>query len=312
MAKRIATLRSGVSYDGIGLLDSLARDTYVDYTAAYNEASKKYLARLEEKQNVENYRSCIAELQKLEPYERALKMRALLMHAARNESQTMLFAYDAAELDTILSPLLPMAAEIMPGENTRLPQYYGDQMMIELSSFNIEQFLNISSSMFERMVAKKIMDPENYDLTAEEQEKIVEQFCVTKLDEIKKLQHGNMIYDFLLNVISFCKAETFTDTYSYRSVTGFAVTEENTGKYGGDGFWFQNPGNEKLATILKDCLAYNLLEKATTTQGKKDQQWSVFYLNRWLCAYAHLPLGHGGWRKLTLSKLNKWVEPAKK
>ena len=163
-----------------------------------------------------------------------------------------------------------------------------------------------------RMVAKKIMDPENYDLTAEEQEKIVEQFCVTKLDEIKKLQHGNMIYDFLLNVISFCKAETFTDTYSYRSVTGFAVTEENTGKYGGDGFWFQNPGNEKLATILKDCLAYNLLEKATTTQGKKDQQWSVFYLNRWLCAYAHLPLGHGGWRKLTLSKLNKWVEPAKK
>lgn len=308
MAKRIATLRSGVSYDGIGLLDSLAHNSYLDYSSVYNEAFKRYVSRFESLHNYKNFRTCLSNMKELEPYERALKTRALLMYAARKDSELLLFDYDSEDLDSLLQPFLPLAEEMLPGENTKLPQYYGAQTLIELSSFNIEQFLNLSSLMFDRLVANKIIDPDNYDLSAEDQEIIINKFCIAKLDEIKRLRHGNMIYEFLINVISFCKTETFTDSYSYRSVTGFAVSEENSCNFGKDGFWFQNTNNEKLAMILKDCLAYNLLEKATTTQGKKDQQWSVFYLNRWLCAYAHLPLCRGGWRKIALSKLNKWVE----
>ena len=40
---------------------------------------------------------------------------------------------------------------------------------------------------------------------------------------------------------------------------------------------------------------------------KKDQKWTIFYLNSWLCACAHLPLERGGWRPLTLHKLNSWL-----
>ena len=83
--------------------------------------------------------------------------------------------------------------------------------------------------------------------------------------------------------------------------------DENTGKYGTDGFWFQDEVNADLAVILKDCLAYNFLEKQPTIQGKKDQKWTVFYLNSWLCAYSQLPLRRGGWRKVSLPKLKKWV-----
>ena len=90
-------------------------------------------------------------------------------------------------------------------------------------------------------------------------------------------------------------------------MTGFAVKEENNGKLGKDGFWFQAPDNDELATIMKDCLAYNFLMKQSVTQGKKDQKWTIFYLNSWLCAYAHLPLERGGWRHITLHKLNSWL-----
>ena len=76
---------------------------------------------------------------------------------------------------------------------------------------------------------------------------------------------------------------------------------------GKDGFWFQEEANDELSTILKDCLSYNFLMKQGITQGKKDQKWTIFYLNSWLCAYAHLPLERGGWRPLTLHKLNSWL-----
>ena len=313
MARGIAALRSGVSHDGIVLFTSMANDSFESYTEVYNDASKKYLAQLSKLSNYDNFRDCAEHLNDEDPYERVINSRAMLMYASRqSEIGLRLFPYDIAEMDGILTPLRPAAQEILPGEVHRLPQYYGVQTLIDLSSQNIEQFLNLSSKMYEVMAAKKIMEPSNYVLTAEEQDKIVKKFCEDKLNDIKRLTRGNKIYDFLMQMITMCQQETFTPTYSYRTVSGFAVKEENSGQFAGDGFWFQEPAYGELAVVLKDCLAYNLLDKVSTIQGKKDQKWTVFYLNRWLCAYAHLPLTYGGWRKLSLNKLNKWINPSKR
>ena len=103
---------------------------------------------------------------------------------------------------------------------------------------------------------------------------------------------------FISHVIEFCRKETFTDAYSYRTVTGFAILEENALVYGSrKGRWFVDDNNVKISEVLRLCLAYNLLERISSTQGKKEQEWSVFYLNRWLCAYAKLPL----------SKVTEWI-----
>jgi hypothetical protein len=64
---------------------------------------------------------------------------------------------------------------------------------------------------------------------------------------------------------------TFTPSYSYRSVTGFAVKEENSGKWGKDGFWFQEEANDELSTILKDCLSYNFLMKQGITRKERPE-----------------------------------------
>ena len=309
MVKNISTLRSAFSTDGIILASALARDTTINYKALYNEASKKYQSQLEKLHNYDNYQECVAAINTQDPYERVLNMRALLMHASRQGSGGVmnLFGYTAQDLEWIVGPLMPMVKEVMPGEIAKLPQYYGFSTLIDLASQNVEQFLDLSAKMYELLVAKKISDPSHYVLTAEEQDGIIREFAKNRLEDIKRLPRGNKIYGFLMHLIDFCREVTFTPSYSYRSVTGFAVKEENSGKWGKDGFWFQEEANDELSTILKDCLSYNFLMKQGITQGKKNQKWTIFYLNSWLCAYAHLPLERGGWRPLTLHKLNSWL-----
>ena len=309
MVKNISTLRSAFSTDGIILASALASDTTINYKALYNEASKKYQSQLEKLHNYDNYQECVAAINTQDPYERVLNMRALLMHASRQGSGGVmnLFGYTAQDLEWIVGPLMPMVKEVMPGEIAKLPQYYGFSTLIDLASQNVEQFLDLSAKMYELLVAKKISDPSHYVLTAEEQDGIIREFAKKRLEDIKRLPRGNKIYGFLMHLIDFCREVTFTPSYSYRSVTGFAVKEENSGKWGKDGFWFQEEANDELSTILKDCLSYNFLMKQGITQGKKDQKWTIFYLNSWLCAYAHLPLERGGWRPLTLHKLNSWL-----
>lgn len=271
MVKNISTLRSAFSADGIILASALASDTTINYKALYNDASKRYLTQLAKLHNFDNYTECVAAIENQDPYERVLNMRALLMHAARQGANGAmnLFGYTAQDLDWMLTPLKPLVKEVMPGEIKKLPQYYGFSTLMDLASQNVEQFLDLSAKMYELLVAKKISDPSHYVLTAEEQDKIVRDFALTRLEDIKRLPRGNKIYGFLMKLIDFCYNVTFTPTYSYRSVTGFAVKEENSGKWGKDGFWFQDPDNEELATILKDCLAYNFLMKQGVTQGKK-------------------------------------------
>lgn len=310
MVKNIASLRSAFSLDGIVLASALANDITSNYKALYNEARKKYQVQLEKLHNYENYRECVAIVNELDPFERVLNMRALLMHASRQGtvgSIKNLFGYTAQDLGWMVNSVMPFVKEVMPGEISKLPQYYGFSTLVDLASQNVEQFLDLSAKMYELLVAKKISDPSHYVLTAEEQDRIVRGFALDRLEDIKRLPRGNKIYGFLMHLIDFCREQTFTPAYSYRSVTGFSVKEENSGKWGKDGFWFQEKANEDLSVVLKDCLSYNFLMKQGVIQGKKDQKWTIFYMNSWLCAYAHLPLERGGWRPLTLYKLNSWL-----
>lgn len=312
MAKGIASMRSKVSYDGTDLFTYLSEISTENYNAVYNEASKRYLAQLETLASYPNYEACIKAISQEAPYDRAKHSRAMLIYASRVDNSPRLFGYDYEEMMSILSKdYNEYAEELLPGEISKLPQYYGQQTLIDLASGNIEQFLSISSKMYELLLSKKIMDTARYDLTPEDQDKIVSDYCKSHLEDVKQLQRGNKIYAFLMHLIDFCREQTFSPTYSYRTVSGFAVKEENTGQYDQDGFWFQDDANEELAILLKDCLANNLLYKVARTQGKKDQNWAVFYLNEWLCAYANLPLRRGGWRKLSLARLKQWAHSAK-
>lgn len=309
MARGIASVRSRFSYDGVDLFTYLSENSTESYTAVYNEASRNYQKKLEKLSNYNNFKNYAEYINQEEPYERLLHSKALLIYASRQEGTPRLFDYEISEMQGILnSEYNGYAEELLPGEISKLPQYYGQQTLINLGSGNIEQFLSLAARMYELLLNKKTMDAVRYDLTPEDQDRIVSDYCNSRLEDIKRLNHGNKIYAFLMQLIDYCREQTFSPTYSYRTVSGFAVKEENNGQYSKDGFWFQDVANEDLAVLIKECLANNLLEKVARTQGTKGQNWTVFYLNDWLCAYAHLPLRRGGWRKLSLFRLNQWAK----
>lgn len=311
MAKAIATRRSKYSLSDVELMEALSNDLYKDYSNEYNKAADRYQKKISKTETVNYYSSWIDEIKSMDSArERAVWLRALLMYISRRKESHdvfQIFPFTPEEMKGILNDCYLQSEQIIAAE-IGMPQYYGGQTLIDLASANVEQFLSFSSKLYDRLLSNKIINPLQYDLSAEDQHKIIVNECSRKFNEIKKLPEGDVLMSFISHVIEFCRKETFTDSYSYRTVTGFAILEENALVYGSrKGRWFVDDNNVKISEVLRLCLAYNLLERISSTQGKKEQEWSVFYLNRWLCAYANLPLYKGGWRKLPLSKVTEWI-----
>jgi hypothetical protein len=121
-------------------------------------------------------------------------------------------------------------------------------------------------------------------------------------------EYGRGVFTFINNLGGFCKSQTLQLGSSYGTVNGFAIKEVDT--------LFGKTTNmiddTQLESVLRICLANNLLFTRETKQGEKDKEWTVFYLNRWICAAFSLPLGYGGWRKRTIRELTDWIKKEEK
>jgi hypothetical protein len=145
----------------------------------------------------------------------------------------------------------------------------------------------------------------NVRLTPVEQEQIIIKAANNKFDSIEHFPHGRILKNFIYEFVKFCKEQTFTDTFSYRFVSGFAISRLG---YNENDDWYERLENKDLAEVIRLCIAYNLIEVTTVTQSVQSQKWTVFYLSRWLCATFKLPLPKGGWRKLSISQLKRWMK----
>ena len=107
----------------------------------------------------------------------------------------------------------------------------------------------------------------------------------------------------------FARTETYKPTASYApGVTGFGIRMEYREQLTNPECWIKHPEYRELSSILSSCLAFNLLDAFPDhKQGRKDERWLIFNLNRWLCVRYGLPLHYGGWRPKTLGELTKWI-----
>ena len=178
--------------------------------------------------------------------------------------------------------------------------------MVNLSTNNIEQFIDFSSKLYEKLIAKTIVDKKADKLDAVEQNKIIKEHSRHLFIELEKLPNGSIVQKFLKRLTKYC-FEQSQGRSSYGIVTGFAISRNTSGFRVNNDAWYEESEYEMLQEILRICLANNLLYLYPTKQGNKDETWDVFYLNRWLCAYQNIPFSTGGWRKLSLDELNKWI-----
>lgn len=311
MVRLIANRRSSYALADIDLMMQLTNSDDGDWDGKYRAAAQKYLQKVKNNPEIGTYKNLVKYIESIaDTKEKAYYARALLMYANR-KSETIdamrLFPYEPEEINSLLSDTLKFTEEILPAEQG-LPQYYGEKALFNVATVNVEQFLDFSSAIFSRISAKKITNPTDYSLTAKEQEEVIRDKAEDFFTRIEKMPHGDEMRNFLQKMIDFCKKETFTDSYSYRTVSGFAVNDEfGTRRQKSSYPWYKDPENARLIELLRTCVAYNLLTIRTEEQGKKGQMWSVFYLNRALCVYAGIPLFYGGWRKLKINQIKSWL-----
>ena len=228
-----------------------------------------------------------------------------LMLFAQREHKTgyPLFPHEKSTYPDCVKPDLLKIAQLVLPAVFNFPMYYGTELLKDLSSNNTEQFISLCNVLYEQLLIQKLLHPRRMlMLSAASQDKLIKEECKKKLKRLLSEQ-GKSVYNFINNLGGFCRCQTYQLGSSYGSVTGFAIKNVET-LFGEE---YDMMEDTKLEDVLRICLANNLLFTKETKQGEKDKSWTVFYLNRWICAAFSLPLNFGGWRKKTISELSGWM-----
>lgn len=249
----------------------------------------------------------------LSPLERLLMARAaeILLHKNLTQPQTTLdMELSEKELLAGINSTIQNAAEYFVSREFNLPYNYGFDRVIQVSSYNLDQFLQFSSELYEGMLSNRLSRRSSV-ITADEQHKIIKRVAAEKWKELGRLiPYPEQVKKFLLRFNEFAQKETNRPTIPYApGVSGFALKEPPELKLINEGFWLDDNLYKPLLNVLSTSISFNLLEKREISQGKKGSDpETVYYLNRWLCVWFNLPFGYGGWRHIKPGELLKWTK----
>lgn len=248
--------------------------------------------------------------QNLEPLRAAILARELriLINRDLRKSGPTLFDFDADEVEptSVGGSDTRAAARLLLSKEQNLPYYAGPDMLAELSSKNVEQYLGLSGDLYELVAGTAMMvTPNQGYLDPYQQDRQIRRSSQALWDAIpQRVLHGNDVHALLWAIAAHSNAETFTDRASYApGVTGTAYNFyegrellKNAGRKPGSPLF-------RLANALREAIAYNFLEPSSGPTPVKGQVVTVLYLNRLLAPHFDLPLQRGGFRELPISTL---------
>jgi len=246
-------------------------------------------------------------------YDKAIYLYKLSiwMEREKNKSQPELFAMDNDKglSDFLIKSEITNAAELFLSHDYNIPYYFGEDMILDLSSGNVQQFLNVSGKLFNRIMSNvRIKRPHN--LTPEDQDEIIRSTAKDFWNDIPRyVPKGEVVQRFLKIIGSYCQQQTFRPAASYApGITGIAMSISDYESLLKEPININSP-IAKLAEIIRVCLAYNLFESGRDCIIRcKGRDWLVLYLNRLLCVYFSLPLSYGGFREQTRKTFFDWLE----
>ncbi len=188
-----------------------------------------------------------------------------------------------------------------------IPYYYGKDKLIDISSYNIEQFLAFAGEIYAISISKIIIGTRasRFALNPHEQQKAIKNVAAARYDEItKKFNCGEQIKNLLRNLCqkSLIMRDEWKNSYNGGTVTGFGILKNQLPQL------MSNDGNKGLLNVLSVAVSANYFEKRLINQG--GQEWIVFYYNRWVCVHYDLPLRYGGWFRSSIDELNSFIYEA--
>jgi hypothetical protein len=246
------------------------------------------------------------------PLDNSIDWRVLEIKIAREEKNAQKKLFDVpmdAELDDADSGL-KATAEFFLHHEYDIPYFFNFSKIAKLATFNVEQFLEIASSLFDEIVSQRIKNKKNDILSSEKQEKIIKNVAKLHWEQIrKKIYNGRDLVIFLTKFKDFAIEQTLQPNAPYvPGVTGIGISKKYYDKIIDLDVQEKNKNYKRLAEILQSCISHNFLKvKYEAKQGKEGNEVTILYLNRLLCAHFDLPLGKGGWRHKTLDELCDWL-----
>lgn len=178
-----------------------------------------------------------------------------------------------------------------------IPFYFGIVKLLNLSSYNIEQFLYFAAEIFERCRAKSLGKRRRgtrLNLLPDEQEQCIKKCAEKKWNDIRYRYTDFIEIQYFLSKIAEngvrCREEE-RGSYPGGAYTGFCIDSKELDRCKSDKEY------KHTFKILGECISAKYLEKREQVDG------TVFYLNRWLCVFFKLPLAYGGWFKSSLAKI---------
>lgn len=311
MLRNIADKRSKLSKTEINLVNSLDDELLdKDIEIKFKKVAHKLRNQIEAECNLSIFHEWMNWIETLHTWrEQAQYYRAFIIFYNREKlhgNETALFPYPSELCKPKLENILQDALTLLSLEN-KIPVYFGMKDLVSLSTSNVEQFLFYAESLYRYLLAKQVVSPYKNNLSAIDQHNIIVRKSCEKYEEIKNRPNGTNLKNLIDHLVDFSRKQTFSETFSYKYVSGFAIKQENNGEYP-EPMWYNSDENFELARVIKDCIAFNLLEMITINQGEQKQQWTVFYLSRWICAAKGLGLQKGGWRKLSLKEIKTWIK----
>jgi hypothetical protein len=268
--------------------------------AGFNNRFENWITYLDEKIQNDTYLN------------RALLARQIEILINRNIGKSQLafeFPLAKEELAQKLDRDIYKMAEFLIYTEQKVPYYYSFDSLTKLSSNNIDQFLTFAGELFEHMLARKIAD-KPVIIDAAEQEKVMRKIALERWSEqIRIVPYSDQVMKFLSNFSLFAQKETNRPNAPYApGINGFSIKEPAERKLIEGKPWRDDDVYKPLMNVLKTCLAYNLLERRVTKQGKPNTAVTVYYLNRWICVRYNLPLSYGGFRYRSPAELLKFTK----
>lgn len=190
----IANIRASMSSEEIDTFQSNIEDTIgVQYNSKLNESIDSSLQFFKQTSQASSKYSpwideIIREGEGLSLYEKAILYKQGEIVISRNKAKPQL-SFDFFEEENFYSKIdgkTKNSAKLFISKERGIPFYYNFKDITDISSYNIEQFLSITSELFELMLSKKMKakfgQSSSLSISAEEQHKILKKSSDWKME----------------------------------------------------------------------------------------------------------------------------------
>lgn len=293
------------------LQDSLESREWQDH---FTKAGQQIIERtLERAKGKQRYSRWVANREEVNdtPRETALTWRSLEVLIEREERKAQKsfdFPMKVEELQKRDDSDVRAAAELFLSKEFDIPYYFGIDQLANLSSSNIEQFLGFAGELFEQSASAYLLKRPP-DIAPGLQEQILKRLVKKNWEKLPEwAPQGHDVQRFIKSIGRFCQWATYQPNAPYSpGVTGVAVSMSDRTRLADTKVTQKIPELARLASVIRTCLAYNLMEVKLNYKCK-GQNWMILYLNRMFCIHFGLPLQYGGWREKKLKDLVGWLQ----